>query len=269
MASSKLDIRFFLATTGLALSALAPGAACSSGGTSDTGGGGSTTSSTTVTGGSGGTGGATTTTSSSSAGGTGGTGGATTTSSSSSSSSSSTTSSSTSSSSSSSGDTWPACHACLKTECATEIAACDDGCVGIQACLDAVCGNLSVIGAPDEGACQVYCQAQHFSSKDEHLALINCAQMASACMPPCALAGYDWNQCVDASTKGMCGPLLDTCTNDTNCIDYLTCALTCTTTPECKACSATPEGKAGRDLFEAYWACVERDCITEAWLPHL
>jgi hypothetical protein len=256
MAFANVGPRVFLAISTLALSASALG--CGSGGTSSTGGAGgaTTTSSSSTTTGSGGD-----TTTSSSAGGTGGTGTTTSTSSSTTS-----TSSSTTSSSSTIVD-WAACHTCLQTACAPELAACDAGCMGIQTCLDAVCGHLSEIGAPDEGTCQVYCQAQHFSSKDEHLDLVNCAQQASECIPPCSYGIGDWEECVDAATDGACGPKLDACSADVDCVDYITCALTCTTAADCKACGASPEGMAGRALFEDYWLCVETDCILELWLP--
>src|SRR5689334_17738623 len=39
--------------------------------------------------------------------------------------------------------TWPACHTCLATKCGAEQKACDAECLAIQACIDAVCANLS------------------------------------------------------------------------------------------------------------------------------
>lgn len=166
-------------------------------------------------------------------------------------------------------DTWPACHACLQTECATELAACDAECVAIQACLDTVCQGLSAAGnAVEEGKCQVACQAKHFGSKQKHIDVVNCAQQSLLnCAPPCAAAPYDWEQCVDHAAENQCKDAQTACTSDDACTDYIVCVTVCNTAAECVACSDTPAKAAGRALYEAYWACVEDDCLTEYWLP--
>ena len=111
------------------------------------------------------------------------------------------------------------------------------------------------------------CQQLHFSSKQKHLDVVNCAQGASQCMPPCAFYSFDWDQCVAAETAGTCKPALDACNASTDCQTYQACAAACTTNVACQACGSTPEGKAGRALYEAYWQCVESTCLVESWLP--
>jgi hypothetical protein len=132
-----------------------------------------------------------------------------------------------------------------------------------------VCAHLSSTGSSDEGACQVQCQQLHFGAKQAHLAVVNCAQQAAQCMPPCAGYSYDWDQCVAKETTGTCKPQLDACNASTDCQTYQGCASSCTTNAECQACASTPAGKAGRDLLEAYWQCVETTCLVEGWLPNL
>jgi hypothetical protein len=155
----------------------------------------------------------------------------------------------------------------LQTACKAEIAACDADCIAIQACLDAVCAHLSMIGASDEGQCQVHCQQLHLTSKQKHLDVVNCALGASQCMPPCSGYSYDWDQCTADATKNQCKPALDACNASQACLDYQTCASGCATNADCQACSSTTDGKTGEQLYEAYWQCVETSCLPEGWLP--
>lgn len=239
MTSSSLRPRFVLLGIALLSATAASAAGCGSGTASTAAGGGGTG---------------------------GGTGGGAT--SSTSSSSSSTTSTSTTSSTTSSGMMWPDCHTCLQSECKTEIDACDAECIAIQACLDAVCAHLSMLGSMDEGACQVACQNLHAGAKQKHLNLVNCAQGGAACMPPCAFYSFDWDQCVAKEASGTCKPLLDACNANADCQSYQSCAASCGTNAECQACASTPEGKSGRQAYESYWQCVETTCLAEAWLPN-
>jgi hypothetical protein len=158
------------------------------------------------------------------------------------------------------------CDQCLASRCADEIAACDGDCVGIQACLDAVCVNLSQTQSPDEGTCQVHCQSLHSASKAKHLAVVNCV-IGSGCQPPCAGYSYDWDQCVAAQSKGACKSALDACNANSDCTAYQACAATCTTYKDCLACSTATSGATmGEQLYEAYWQCVETTCLPDGWL---
>ncbi|MFT3772496.1 MAG: hypothetical protein QM820_44445 [Minicystis sp.] len=166
------------------------------------------------------------------------------------------------------------CHDCLQTRCKAELDACDAECVAIQACIDTVCGHLSQLGAAtEEGQCQVQCQSKHPGAKAAHLAVVNCAQgamgtsSADTCMPPCSFAIYDWEQCADAQAKGTCKAALDACSNSADCQTYQACASACSTNADCQACAGTPGAKAGQRIYEAYWNCVEDQCLAEAWLP--
>jgi hypothetical protein len=184
---------------------------------------------------------------------------------------SSSSSSSSSSTSSSTGTpfNWDtACHDCLQNYCHTEIVACDSECVAIQACIDAICGHLSQLGVgTEEGQCQVQCQNKHSAGKAAHLALVNCAQGSTNCAPPCKFAIYDWEQCNKAQAQGTCKAQLDTCNGDAACQTYQACAGGCATNVACQGCSTGTDGKAGEQAYEAYWQCVEGQCLPEAWLP--
>lgn len=170
-------------------------------------------------------------------------------------------------------DTWPACHSCLQTKCAAEIAACDSECIAIQACLDSVCMALSAAGASDEeGKCQVYCQGLHAGAKQKHLALVNCTvsnAYSGGCMPPCALATYDWDQCRADADAHACKTELDACNADADCKAHQACAAGCSTAADCEACGTAGNGPAGLALAEAHFACVEKSCLPEYWLPSL
>jgi hypothetical protein len=204
--------------------------ACGNGGTGTGGGGGDTTSSTTST--------------------TSGTGGATST------------------STGTGGDSSIQCASCLENKCSAELAACDADCMGIQACIDAVCFNLSIQGSPDEGACQVHCQDLHPAGKTAHQKVALCAN-GGVCTPPCAGAPYDFDQCVDRVNTGTCKTALEACTSNNDCVLYKACASTCTKLTDCLACASTASGMAGEKLFEDYQLCVAQTCIAEQWVPHI
>lgn len=171
------------------------------------------------------------------------------------------------------GDTWPQCHTCLQTQCATEIAACDSECIALQACLDSVCLALSAQDASDEeGKCQVYCQSLHAGAKQKHINLVNCTistAYAGGCMPPCALATYDWDQCRADADANACKSELAACNGDADCKAYNACAGSCASAADCEACGTAGNGAAGLALAEAYFACVEKSCLPEFWLPAL
>lgn len=163
--------------------------------------------------------------------------------------------------------TWGACDQCAETACADEESACDGECIAIQACLETVCFNLSMIGAmAEEGQCQVKCQADHPDGKVNHLALVNCA-IDSKCSPPCTFYPQDYDACVSFMNKGACQEANQACKDSNDCQTYKDCVTTCTTLKECIACDDTPSGLAGRKIFESYQLCVAAECTTEAWLP--
>jgi hypothetical protein len=165
-------------------------------------------------------------------------------------------------------DTWPGCHTCLQTACKAEITACGTGCADLQGCLDTYCATLSATGSSDEGACQVYCQQQFAASKQPHIDLVNCAQGAmSTCMPPCAFAPYDFEQCIAHAAATTCKTQLAACDGEPKCVAFRTCVSTCTTAAGCEACGASADGKVGAAVDQAYWKCVAGECTVEAWLP--
>ena len=174
---------------------------------------------------------------------------------------------------SSPSDARPECHACMAKKCAAELAACDDECIAIQACLDSVCFHLSATGATDEGACQAYCQGLHFAGKRKHLAVVNCAISTAGakdgCRPPCAGDSFDFDQCHAYVDSCTCKPELDACGADQDCTHYQLCSASCGTSLACSECSNDASGKKGRALFERYWACVEQTCLLQAWIPSL
>jgi hypothetical protein len=157
------------------------------------------------------------------------------------------------------------CMGCLSQQCGAQLAACDAECLNIQACLDAYCENLSATGSPDEVDCQVYCQSQHPTGKQAHVALVSCIQ-ATTCQPPCSGYSIDYRECVSAQNTSTCAGALASC--DKGCTDYEACTGGCTTWAACQACAAGASG-ASEKLYEAYQRCLEETCIAEAWLPHL
>ncbi|APR75497.1 Hypothetical protein A7982_00843 [Minicystis rosea] len=166
-----------------------------------------------------------------------------------------------------------ACHDCLQDRCKAELSACDADCVALQGCLDTVCGHLSTLGASTEGQCQTQCQSMFPNAKAAHINVVNCAQGAmgtqnDTCMPPCAFALYDWEQCVNAQTATTCKSKQDACNASGECQTYRACVSGCTTNTECQACAQDASGQKGRDLYQAYWTCVADTCLAEGWLPH-
>ena len=186
--------------------------------------------------------------------------------------------SSTSSTSSTGGSapvTWDtACNTCLKDRCKAELDACDADCIALQGCLDTVCGNLSAIGSSTEGQCQAQCQSKFPNAKNAHIDVVNCAQGAigtgpdDTCMPPCAFASFDWEECVKAQAVTTCKPARDACNGSADCQTYEACVGACTTNTECQACAQATGGQQGRELSQTYWTCVAKTCLAEAWLPH-
>jgi hypothetical protein len=178
-----------------------------------------------------------------------------------------------------------ACATCLDSACAPEKNACGatSDCVAIQACIDAVCFNLSATASADEGPCQVRCQALHPDGIAQHLAYVNCAQGTtdagtaapvpdggvSTCVPPCVGYPYDYDWCVAEQNAGGCQPALAACQASTGCTAYRACAGGCTTLAACEACAASPGGAAGETLYEAYQLCLDTTCLAQGWLPHL
>ncbi len=160
-----------------------------------------------------------------------------------------------------------ACGQCADATCSAEEAACDGECLAIQACLETVCFNLSMIGAmAEEGQCQVKCQSDHPDGKDHHVALVNCANSAK-CSPPCTFFPQDYDACKSAASKGTCQSQSQACKDSNDCQTYKDCVSTCTTQKDCIACDDTPSGFAGRKLLEAFELCVAGECAAEAWLP--
>jgi hypothetical protein len=158
------------------------------------------------------------------------------------------------------------CDECADTACAAEEAACDGECLAVQACLETVCFNLSAIGAmAEEGQCQVKCQGDHPEGKDNHIALVNCANDAK-CSPPCTFYPQDYDICKSFMTKGPCKDANQACKDSNDCQTYKDCVSTCMTQKDCIACDDSPSGFAGRKLLESYELCVASECTAEAWL---
>jgi hypothetical protein len=161
---------------------------------------------------------------------------------------------------------WSACDECLDEECAGPLAACDADCQAIEACIQMVCANLSAIGSPDEGPCQVHCQSLHPGAKEPHLAVANCA-IDAPCLGPCQFFPTDYDACRAFMTKGDCAGAFAACNGSVACSNYRDCVFTCKTVGACLACDDTPEGAEGRELLEVYERCIASECIAEAWLP--
>lgn len=160
-----------------------------------------------------------------------------------------------------------ACDQCVDMTCGAEETACDGECIAIQACLETVCFNLSMIGAAaEEGQCQTKCQGEHPDGKASHIAVVNCAVDAK-CSPPCTFYPQDYDACRSFMTKGPCQTANQACKDSNECQTYKDCVSTCTTLKECIACDDTPGGLAGRKLLESYELCVAGECTAQAWLP--
>lgn len=159
------------------------------------------------------------------------------------------------------------CDECVDTACGAQEAACDGECLGIQACLETVCFNLSMIGAmAEEGQCQAKCQGEHPDGKASHIAVVNCA-IDAKCSPPCTFYPQDYDDCRSFMTKGPCQAANQACKDSNDCQTYKDCVGTCMTLKECIACDDTPSGLAGRKLLESYELCVAGECTAQAWLP--
>lgn len=220
-------------------------------------------------GGAGGTGGGTTVTGSTSEGGSGGTttttggpGGATTT----------TTSEGGAGGGGSGGGTGgldeEACVTCMDTACAPQLAACDDGCFAIEACIQMTCAYLSAIGAAqEEGLCQVQCQEPYIASKQKHINVVNCALGRWADCDPCSSYPHDYNYCAAKASGLSCQESLAACNDSNDCVQYRECVGSCATLAACLACDDTPEGQNGKALFWEYNLCLSKECLIEAWLP--
>ncbi len=161
------------------------------------------------------------------------------------------------------------CDDCLTKACEAQMAACDDECLAIEACIETVCAHLSAIdAAPEEGACQAKCQTEHGGAKSKHLDVVNCAASA-ACLPPCVPYPQDDDACRSFMDKGDCKAARAACKASSDCQIYLDCVSSCTTFKDCIACDDTPAGQAGRTLLQDYQHCLARECILTAWLPSL
>jgi hypothetical protein len=171
--------------------------------------------------------------------------------------------------------TLAACEACVATECQAESAACTADCFGIQACIDAICFNLSATSAPTEGDCQVYCQSLHSAGRAAHLAWVECATTQApspdgggSCLPPCHGAPSDYDTCAAAATAGTCASAAAACSASKDCTSYVSCAAACTSATECLACAQSSTGAAGEPYYEALQLCVAQECLALEWLPH-
>ncbi len=179
--------------------------------------------------------------------------------------SSSTSSSSESSSSAGGGGPWSACDACLDMACASELAACDDGCFAIEGCVQSLCANLSAQGSMDEGPCQVKCQGEHPGSKALHLAVVDCAvnSTCASCLP----YPTEYDACIQHETEGACAASFAACQDSADCLTYRDCVSICGTLQDCVLCASGASGQSGRKLYEAYHTCVGRECIVMGWAP--
>jgi hypothetical protein len=157
------------------------------------------------------------------------------------------------------------CQSCFDGACKAQKAACNADCYGLQACLDAVCFNLSIIGAAaEEGQCQVFCQSLHAVGKQPQLDYVNCVQ-GTSCDPPCAGPPDDYDRCAAAQIAGPCKAAGAACDASSDCRTYRACASACTTYSDCHACVlATPAGEA---TFEAYQLCIDQACLATYWSP--
>ncbi|MDI1450872.1 hypothetical protein [Polyangium sp. 6x1] len=161
---------------------------------------------------------------------------------------------------------WSQCDECLEGTCGQVEKACGPDCRNIEACIETLCANLSASGSPDEGACFVYCQDRFPSGKDQHIAVVNCAQDVK-CSPPCTFYPQDYDLCRTFMNNGDCTGYQKACDADTRCSAYRDCVKFCGTIAACTACDDTPDALEGRKLLEAYEQCVAGECMTESWIP--
>ena len=159
------------------------------------------------------------------------------------------------------------CAMCLDQKCGTQLGACDDDCMGVEACIEAACKNLVESGLPDEGPCQAYCQNQFPAGKQPHLAVANCSQGAGGTCGPCSSNPFDYDDCRLKADVGPCDAARDACQGSADCVQYSNCALTCTTLATCVACQNGASGAAGFALALEYERCIAAECIAESWLP--
>lgn len=156
-----------------------------------------------------------------------------------------------------------ACDECLDTECAAQEAECDSECIAIEACIQMVCGNLSVTGSADEGMCQVTCQNAHLSARSRHLDLVNCV-VDSSC-PSCGFFPEAFIACRETMARTACAGALAACDASTPCAEYRNCVSQCTTLSECNGCD--DDNFEGRMILESYEQCLAAECVAEAWVP--
>jgi hypothetical protein len=165
------------------------------------------------------------------------------------------------------------CVGCLAQACAPQLAACDQDCFRIQACLDTYCINLSTIASPDEVACQAWCQSQYSAAKNAHVALVGCVQ-SSMCQPPCAGYSIDYRHCTSLEdappgSDAPAGPCYDkamACTGG-DCLAYKNCINACTTWASCQVCRQ--QHPVGVVQFEDHQRCLYPACFLQGWLPHM
>ena len=161
---------------------------------------------------------------------------------------------------------WSQCDECLEGACGAAEAACGADCHNIEACIETLCANLSATGSPDEPACLQYCQGRFPAGKDQHLAVVNCAQDVM-CSPPCTFYPQDYDLCRTFMNNGDCTGYMKACDADTRCSTYRDCVKFCGTIADCTACDDTADATEGRKKLEAYEQCVAGECLTESWIP--
>jgi hypothetical protein len=161
---------------------------------------------------------------------------------------------------------WSQCDECLENECGVAEKACGDECHAIEGCIESTCVHLSETGSPDEGACFVYCQDRFPGGKAQHIAVVECA-IEHQCSPPCTFYPQDYDICRTFMNNGDCHGYRAYCESNVNCTTYRDCISLCSSIDDCLACDDTSEGIAGRQILEAYEACVAAECLTESWIP--
>jgi len=161
---------------------------------------------------------------------------------------------------------WSACDMCLEGKCSAAEKNCGPECLAIEACIETTCVHLSAIGSPDEGNCFTQCQSKHSAGKDQHLAVVNCAQ-GTMCQPDCAFYPQDYDLCRTFMNNGDCYGYNRACEDSLNCKNFRDCISFCSSLADCLACDDTPEGAQGRVILEAYETCIASECLTESWEP--
>ena len=162
------------------------------------------------------------------------------------------------------GESISVCDDSLDAACEAQHDACDDACLGVEACIETVCHNIP--DATEEGQCFVYCQDSNPGGKAPHLALVDCA-IASGCAPgECPFFPQSYDECKATMVTDQCASEAASCTGDVNCQAYQDCTSSCNTADDCISCSSTTEGTTGRALLEALNRCVARECLAESWL---